>query len=109
MTIPLLEQLGLAKAAGCIVSGDSLPRRKPHPDPLLLGARELGLDPDRCVYVGDALRDIEAGRAAGMRTVTALWGYIRPADQALSWPADATTRHPGELGDVLRSLGMGRQ
>jgi phosphoglycolate phosphatase len=109
MTVPLLEQLGLATRAGCIVSGDSLPQRKPHPDPLLLAARQLGLDPDQCVYVGDAFRDIEAGRAAGMRTVTALWGYIRPADHALDWPADATARHPDDLGYVLRELGMRRQ
>jgi phosphoglycolate phosphatase len=103
MTVPLLEQLGIAPGAACIVSGDSLPQRKPHPAPLLLAARKLRLDPPQCVYVGDALRDIEAGRAAGMRTIAALWGYIRAADTPLAWAADASIRHPAELAGILRA------
>jgi N-acetyl-D-muramate 6-phosphate phosphatase len=103
MTVPLLEQLGLAAAAGCIVSGDSLPQRKPHPAPLLLAARELGLDSKQCVYVGDAVRDIEAGRAAGMRTIAALWGYIRANEKPLGWQADVTIRHPTDLAGILRA------
>ncbi len=77
-TEPLLVQLGIAGRWGTIVSGDRLPQRKPDPAPLLLAARELGLAPGSCVYIGDAPRDVEAGRAAGMKTVAAAFGYIRP-------------------------------
>jgi len=73
-TDPLIPQIGLAHA-GCIVSGDTMPHAKPHPAPLLEGARRLGLAPEECWYVGDDLRDIEAGRAAGMPTVACAWGY----------------------------------
>jgi phosphoglycolate phosphatase len=101
MTVPLLEQLGLAKLAGCIVSGDSIAERKPHPAPLLLAAERLGVDPAQCVYIGDAVRDIEAGRAAGMRTVAALWGYIHPAEDPKRWAADACVQHPRQLAGIL--------
>lgn len=104
LTMPLLEQLGIAPPSGCIVSGDTLKERKPHPAPLVLAARRLGLAPSDCVYVGDAPRDIEAGRAAGMRTVAALWGYIRPAEDAFAWGADAVVRHPRELARILDAL-----
>jgi 2-phosphoglycolate phosphatase len=73
-TDPLVPQIALAHA-GCIVSGDTTPHAKPHPAPLLEGARRLGLAPEQCWYVGDDLRDIEAGRAAGMVTVACAWGY----------------------------------
>ena len=101
LTMPLLEQLGLAKLAACIVSGDSVEQRKPHPAPLLHAAERLGLDPAECVYVGDAARDIEAGRAAGMRTVAALWGYIRPGEDPTRWAADACVQHPRQLAGIL--------
>jgi phosphoglycolate phosphatase len=101
LTVPLLEQLGLAKLAGCIVSGDSVEQRKPHPASLLLAAARLALDPAECVYVGDAARDIEAGRAAGMRTVAALWGYIHPGEDPTRWAADASVQHPRQLAGIL--------
>lgn len=105
-TIPLLERLGLASLAACIVSGDSLPERKPHPAPLLHAAEKLGLPPAACVYVGDAARDIEAARAAGMQTWAALWGYIRPGDNPASWAADESIRHPRELEGILSGHGF---
>ena len=104
MTVPLLEQLGIAELMSAVVSGDSLAQRKPHPAPLLLAAETLGLDARECVYVGDALRDIEAARAAGMHTLAALWGYIRPGEDPASWAADASVRHPGELPGILRAM-----
>jgi len=70
MTQPLLEALDMADAPACVISGDRLPQRKPHPAPLLLAAEEVGVPAEHCVYVGDAPRDIEAGRAAGMATIT---------------------------------------
>jgi len=88
-----------------VVSGDRLPQRKPDPAPLKLAASELGLPASRCVYVGDAPRDIEAGRAAGMVTIAAAYGYIRPSEDPYSWGADAVIRRPNDLSDALASLG----
>lgn len=103
-TEPLLEQLGIADLWASIVSGDRLPQRKPDPAPLLLAARELGLEAADCIYVGDAPRDIEAGRAAGMATVAAAFGYIRPSENPAAWGADAVIRQPRQLAAVLRDL-----
>jgi phosphoglycolate phosphatase len=103
-TLPLLERLGIARLAQCVVSGDSLAQRKPHPAPLLLAAEKLGVEPQSCVYIGDAARDIEAGRAAGMQTWAALWGYIRPSEDPARWAADESIRHPRELGGILGRL-----
>lgn len=97
MTSRLLEALALPYPPSCVVSGDQLPQRKPHPAPLYLGADELGIDAGRCVYVGDARRDIDAGRAAGMATVAAAYGYIRAGDDPNLWGASAVIRRPGEL------------
>lgn len=104
MTTPLLEALDLPHPPGCVVSGDRLPQRKPHPAPLLLGARELGVDARRCVYVGDARRDIDAGRAAGMATIAAAYGYIRADDDPARWGASAVIRRPGQLLDAVKGL-----
>jgi phosphoglycolate phosphatase len=105
MTVALLRSLGLERLPGCIVGGDSLPQRKPHPAPLLFAAETLGAAAADCIYVGDAERDIEAGRAAGMRTAVAAYGYIPPAVDPATWGADAVIRHPRELAATLRALG----
>lgn len=89
LTEPLLGALGLGGRAGTVISGDTLPHAKPHPMPLLHAARELEVEPLGCTYVGDNIRDIEAGRAAGMRTVAATWGYIPDDDDPVAWQADA--------------------
>lgn len=104
MTVPLLEELDLPNPPGCVVSGDRLPQRKPHPAPLRLGADELGIDAERCVYVGDARRDIDAGRAAGMMTIAAAYGYIRAGDDPAQWGASALIRRPEELLDAVNGL-----
>jgi N-acetyl-D-muramate 6-phosphate phosphatase len=104
LTEPLLADLGIATKTHCVVSGDQLPQRKPHPAPLLLAADELGVAASRCVYVGDAPRDIEAGRAAGMATVAAAYGYIRPGTDVRSWGADLIVRHPTHLAAALAGL-----
>jgi phosphoglycolate phosphatase len=88
LTEPLLGALGLGSRAGTVISGDTLPHAKPHPMPLLHAARELRVEPRACAYVGDNVRDIEAGRAAGMRTVAATWGYIPDDDDPATWQAD---------------------
>jgi 2-phosphoglycolate phosphatase len=101
LTEPLLETLGLADRAACIVSGDTLAERKPHPMPLHHAAALLDLESAECVYVGDAERDIAAGRAAGMRTAIAAWGYIPQEEQPDQWGALATLQAPVELIDWL--------
>ena len=103
-TRPLLAALDLARRFACVVSGDRLPQRKPDPAPLKLAATELGLSVSRCIYVGDAPRDIEAGRAAGMVTIAAAYGYIRPSEDPVAWGADAVIRRPDDLDDALVAL-----
>ena len=104
MTKPLLKKLGLLSRAGCVVSGDRLPQRKPHPAPVLLGANELGIPRAYCVYVGDAPRDIEAGRAAGMPTIATSYGYIRGCDNPETWGASIVIKKPTEIINALKSL-----
>jgi 2-phosphoglycolate phosphatase len=103
LTDPLMSALGLHERAGCIVSGDTLPERKPHPMPLLHAAKLLETDPGDCVYVGDAERDIQAGRAAGMKTLVAGFGYLSGDDDPSSWLADAILARPT---DLLQALGL---
>lgn len=97
LTEPLLAALGLGERAGAVISGDTLPYSKPHPMPLLHAARELRVPPARCVYVGDNIRDVEAGRAAGMFTIAAAWGYIPAGDDPATWQADRVMHTPEAL------------
>jgi len=104
LTTPLLEALGISDSVQCVVAGDTLAERKPHPAPLLHAAQLLDLLPHDCVYVGDARRDIDAGVAAGMRTVVASYGYIPPSEDFQAWGADACLAHPNGLLGLLKSL-----
>lgn len=97
LTEPLIEQLGLKEEAACVVSGDTTVNRKPHPQPMLHACALAGSKPPECLYVGDAARDIEAGRAAGMRTLVALFGYIGHDDQPETWGADGLIHAPDEI------------
>jgi phosphoglycolate phosphatase len=101
-TDPLVPLIGLAHAA-CVISGDTTPHAKPHPAPLLEAARRLDIAPAHCWYVGDDLRDIEAGRAAGMVTVACNWGYCGSIDPA-TWGADHLLDTPQQLLQMLRQL-----
>lgn len=94
-TDQLVPQIGL-QGAGCVISGDTTPYLKPHPASLLEAARRLALEPKDCWYVGDDLRDIQAGRAAGMSTIAAAWGYCGHAEPA-GWNADALIDTPLDL------------
>jgi len=96
-TQPVTEALGLALRAGVIVSGDTTPHSKPHPAPLLHAAAQLGVDAARCVYVGDDLRDVQAGNAAGMATIVARYGYVGANGDPASWPATGWIERPGDL------------
>jgi N-acetyl-D-muramate 6-phosphate phosphatase len=100
-TLPLTRSMRLFDHAGTIVAGDSTPHSKPHPAPLFEAARQLGVRPERCLYVGDDERDIVAGRAAGMSTVAASYGYLGSAGKTIEWNADATISTPKELLQLL--------
>jgi len=97
LTDPLMDALQLSERAAGIVSGDTLRERKPHPAPLLHACRLIGSEPHECLYVGDAERDIEAGRRAGMTTLVALFGYLLESDRPETWGATALINEPGEI------------
>jgi len=101
LTNPLLERLGLAHRSACTVSGDSLSVRKPDPAPLLHACAIAGVEAKRSIYVGDALRDIEAGRRAGMATVAAAYGYVIAGDDPAAWGADVIASDTVELAQIL--------
>jgi len=105
LTEPLLKDLQLYERATCIISGDTLNERKPHPAPMLLACRQAGSDPEQCVYVGDAQRDVEAGNSAQMHTLVALFGYFKDDDKPHEWQADGVIEKPGDLLDWLDTPG----
>lgn len=100
-TGPLTQAMPLFKSARTIVSGDTTPHAKPHPAPLLEAAQQLGIDPIRCVYVGDDERDVVAGLAAGMSTVAATYGYLGHKSDPAQWGAHASINFPGALLRLL--------
>ncbi|MGJ7529745.1 HAD-IA family hydrolase [Variovorax sp. GB1P17] len=102
-TDPLTSAIPLFATARAIVSGDTTPFSKPHPEPLHEAARRLGVASSACIYVGDDERDIIAGRAAGMRTVAAAYGYMGSQADAALWKADASISSPLELLKFLNS------
>lgn len=99
---PLVEALGLAARSAATVCGDTTAHAKPHPEPLFEAARRLGLAAQDCVYVGDDLRDIAAGRAAGMATVAVRWGYLGAGEAIEAWQADHVVADPLALMVLLR-------
>jgi 2-phosphoglycolate phosphatase len=101
-TDALVPLIGLGHA-GCIVSGDTTPHAKPHPAPLLEAAQRMRVSPAACWYVGDDMRDIQAGRAAGMVTVAAAWGYCG-SDGPTGWNAHAIAGSPLELLDLIPKI-----
>jgi len=99
--LPLTAAMPLFGSAGVIVGGDTTPFSKPHPEPLLEAARRLGVASGLCLYVGDDERDIVAGKAAGMGTVAATYGYLGSASEVADWQADAQINSPLELLQLL--------
>ena len=99
-TDPLIPQIGLNHAA-CVISGDTTPFAKPHPEPLFEAARRIQIQATDCWYVGDDLRDIQAAKAAGMSSIAAAWGYCG-ATEPTHWKADAILDSPLELLELVR-------
>lgn len=100
-TQPLTQALGLDGRAATVISGDTTPHSKPHPEPLLEAARRVGIAPADCIYVGDDLRDVQAGRAAGMVTVAVTWGYLGVGEPVQLWQADHVVESAGQLLNLL--------
>ncbi|MVW75539.1 N-acetylmuramic acid 6-phosphate phosphatase MupP [Pseudomonas xionganensis] len=100
---PIMQQLGLAQRSAVLVCPDHVSRSKPDPEMLLLACQQLQLEPGEVLFIGDDERDIEAGRAAGCRTVAVSYGYIHPQDNPANWGADALVEHPRELRQLLDS------
>ena len=97
LTDPLLEQLGLRDRFACVVSGDTVSERKPHPLPMLHAAMLAGVEPASCVYVGDAERDVQAAHAAGIRALVATYGYLRADEDWQAWGGDGFVQRPIDL------------
>lgn len=104
LTLPIVEHLNLTRDSAVLVCGDTTAHAKPHPLPLQHAAREAGFATDRCVYVGDDLRDIQAAHAAGMPAVAAAYGYVGQDDDIISWEAETCANTPAELWSAIEPL-----
>ncbi|MNO79350.1 Phosphoglycolate phosphatase, chromosomal [compost metagenome] len=98
---PVMQQLGLAERSAVLVCPDHVSRAKPDPEMLLLACKQLGVDPAEVLFIGDDLRDIESGRAAGTKTAAVRYGYIHPDDNPAHWGADVIVDKPLDLLAVL--------
>ena len=102
LAISAVEASGWTQRSGVLIGGDTLAERKPHPLPLLHAAEAIGFSPQDCIYVGDDSRDIEAARAAGMRSIVALWGYRLPGDEPAEWGGDVMLEQASDMLDPTR-------
>ena len=100
-TNPLVDLMGLGQRAVATVSGDTTPHSKPHPEPILHAARLANIDPTQSIYVGDDIRDVVAGKAAGMKTVAAAYGYCGCKEPPEAWGADYIINQPLELLSII--------
>ena len=102
-TQPLMDALNLSERASCIVSGDSAEHPKPHAAPMLMACQQAGVNPEQCLYIGDALHDINAGKNSGMKTLAAAYGYLKANDDIDSWQADAIIQKPLDILSWMQS------
>ncbi|WP_313548621.1 N-acetylmuramic acid 6-phosphate phosphatase MupP [Pseudomonas sp.] len=98
---PIMQALGLAKRSAVLVCPDHVTYSKPDPEPVLLACKQINIEPQAVIFVGDDRRDIESGRAAGTKTAAVRYGYIHPEDNPAHWGADLVVDHPLELRDAL--------
>ena len=96
-TLPLIDALNLENRIACVISGDTTNNSKPHPEPMLTACQQAEVHPHECVYIGDAEHDILAGRNCKMKTLAAVYGYLKPDDQPKHWGADALIDSPQQL------------
>lgn len=102
--VPLIKAMAFEPPPACVIGGDSAAHAKPHPAPLFLACETANLAPGDCIYVGDSARDIAAGKAAGMATIAAAYGYIEADDAAENWAADILIREAAELPSAVAEL-----
>lgn len=101
LTNPLMQAVGLSEHASCIISGDTTKNRKPHPEPMYLACKQTQSHPKNCIYIGDALRDIQAGNNAGMTSVIANYGYIGIEENTTEWGANYIINTPAEIIELF--------
>jgi 2-phosphoglycolate phosphatase len=102
-TNPLMDALKLTDRASCIISGDTTANPKPHVEPMLAACKRAAVRPQECVYIGDAIHDITAGKTARMKTLAALYGYLKPGDTPATWGADALIESPEQIATWITS------
>ncbi|MFD4120143.1 phosphoglycolate phosphatase [Alcaligenes faecalis] len=108
LALPLIRHLGLAETCAVTVGGDTTQHTKPHPEPLLYAAKKAGFAPADCLYVGDDLRDIQAGQAAGMATMVAAYGYCAGDESIGTWQADLTVHHANDIWEGVKRWANGQ-
>ena len=99
--LPLMDKMGFVPVAGAIVTPDHVTHAKPHPEAVTLACHQLSCDPSETLFIGDHLRDIEAGKAAGCQTIAAAYGYLTQGESAHAWHADAVVNSSEELADLI--------
>ncbi|MGR9088434.1 MAG: HAD family hydrolase [Gammaproteobacteria bacterium] len=102
-TLPLMDALRLTGRASCIISGDTAAKPKPYPEPMWAACRQAGVRSEECVYIGDAVHDIAAGKNARMKTLAALYGYLKPDDKPETWGADDLVESPQHISQWIES------
>lgn len=102
-TRPLMRVLNLTDRAACIISGDTTAHSKPHPEPMLEGCRRAQIAPEHCVFIGDALHDITAGKKVGMKTLAAVYGYLTAQDSPEQWGADDLVSSPTQIKNWIEN------
>lgn len=103
-TQPLVKAFQLTHRAACVISGDTTANSKPHPEPMLTACIQANVKPEECVYIGDAIHDINAGKNANMKTLAATYGYLKPTDNPANWGADALIDSPAQLTTWIKAL-----
>ena len=102
--LPLMNKMSFDPAAGAIVTPDQVELPKPDPESILLACEQLACEPTETLFIGDHLRDIEAGRGAGCFTIAAAYGYLAPQEVATNWRADAVAENSRELAEMISGM-----
>ncbi len=103
-TEPLAHALNITERAACLISGDTTSNSKPHPEPMLAGCEQAGVNPKNCVYIGDAKHDMMAGQSVNMKTLAAVYGYLTPKDRPQTWGAEALLTAPTEIKAWIKTV-----